>query len=99
MNKEIQVSKLPHTHSLSRVSRTAKYIYEVLLPLLHSWDSIYIDSNSDLITKRHSDSANREMKRLTENKSVSANTRLTNSKSNLIVKVYSDSTKPEIKKR
>jgi hypothetical protein len=39
------------------------------------------------------------MKRLTENKSVSANTRLTDSKSNLTGKVYSDSAKIGIKKK
>jgi hypothetical protein len=96
MNKGLQVSKSPHTHSLSGVRRTAKYIYEVLLPQLHSSDSTCTDSNSNLITKRHSDLANREMKRLPEFKSVSANTHLTDSKSNLTAKVYSDSAKTVI---
>jgi hypothetical protein len=72
----------------------------VLLPLLHSSDSdsISTDSNSDYITKRHSDLANREMKRLPKFKSVSVNTRLTDCKSNLTAKVYSDVVKTVIKK-
>jgi hypothetical protein len=41
---------------------------------------------------------NRDMNRLPEFKSVSANTHLTDSKSNLTAKVYSDSAKTVIKK-
>jgi hypothetical protein len=84
---------------------------EVLLPLVHSSDSDSTSTkfNSDLITKRHRVQlrldnketlrfGNRKMNRLPEFKSVSANTRLTDSKSNLTAKVYSDSAKTVMKK-
>jgi hypothetical protein len=81
------------------------------LPLVHSSDSDSTNTelNSDLITKRHRFQlgldnkeilrfGNREMNRLPEFKSVSANTHLTDSKSNLTAKVYSNSAKTMIKK-
>jgi hypothetical protein len=79
---------------------------EVLLPLVHSSDSDSTSTkfNSDLITNRHRVQlgldnketlrfGNRKMNRLLEVKSVSANTRLTDSKSNLAAKMYSESAK------
>jgi hypothetical protein len=84
---------------------------EVLLPLVHSSDSdsTSTEFNSDLITKRHRFQlglhnketlrfGNRKMNRLPEFKSISANTRLTDSKSNLAAKVYSGSAKIVMKK-
>jgi hypothetical protein len=84
---------------------------EVLLHLVHSSDSdaTSTEFNSDLITKRHRFQlgldnkeilkfGNCEMNRLPEFKSVSTNTRLTDSKSNLTAKVYSDSAKTVMKK-
>jgi hypothetical protein len=85
---------------------------EVLLPLVHSsdLDVTSTEFNSDLITNRHRVQlgldnketlrfGNRKMKRLPEIKSVSANTRLTDSKSNLTAKVYSDSAKTVMKRQ
>jgi preprotein translocase subunit SecD len=103
-----------HTRSLSLsgVGRTLKYMCEVLLPLVHSLDSdaTSTEFNSDLITNRHRVQlgldnketlrfGNRKMKRLPEIKSVSANTRLIDSKSNLTAKVYSDSAKTVMKRQ
>jgi hypothetical protein len=82
------------------------------LPLVHSSDSdsTSTEFNSDLITKRHRFQlgldnketlrfGNRKMNKLPEFKLVSANTRLTDSKSNLTAKVYSDAAKTVMKRQ
>jgi hypothetical protein len=87
-------------------------MWEVLLPLVHSSDSdsTSTEFNSDLITKRHRFQVgldnketlrfgNCKMNRLPEFKSVSANTRFTDSKSNFTAKVYSDSAKTVMKRK